>query len=362
MKGQWLGFFGGDLNGPMMVEVDERRRFQDVACYFRVFDTHYNSHNDRILYFRGFCEHGPDAELNVPLWSRIGSTTPGPATRPSTINIRFRVQEPELVVSFGLETGERCSAMLLRSRADRDSELASKRMSWAEFEAHVRGLEPRRYIFRGQENSKWRLRTSYHRSGRSNMMRYIQDDVTMMHRSVIDIVPEFTDIDDRVRYAAFLTLAQHHGFPTPLLDWTKSPFVAAFFAFQNDQSKTCDPQDESYVRIFKFDEEAWLAAGLSVGDIAPRMPHFSLVYPLALSNPRLMPQQGLIAVTNLDDIESYLAVQEQNGGVNCMEAIDIPITERKEALKQLEFMGVTAGSLFPGLDGAFAALRAIRFG
>jgi hypothetical protein len=92
------------------------------------------------------------------------------------------------------------------------------------------------------------------------------------------------------------------------------------------------------------------------------MPHLSLVYPLALGNPRLLPQQGLISVTNVDDIESYLAMQERGSQSTFLEAIDIPITERKEALKQLEFMGVTAGSLFPGLDGAFAALRAIRFG
>jgi len=44
-----------------------------------------------------------------------------------------------------------------------------------------------------------------------------------------------------------------------------------------------------------------------------------------------------------------------------LQAIDLPVRERKRVIRELGYMGITAGSLFPGLDGACEELAERNF-
>ena len=44
-----------------------------------------------------------------------------------------------------------------------------------------------------------------------------------------------------------------------------------------------------------------------------------------------------------------------------LRAIDLPVGERKKVIRELGYMGITAGSLFPGLDGACEELKERNF-
>jgi hypothetical protein len=76
----------------------------------------------------------------------------------------------------------------------------------------------------------------------------------------------------------------------------------------------------------------------------------------------MVPQQALSSFTTVDDIETYIRSKEEISGKLYLEVIDLPLRERDHVIRELRLMGITQGSLFPGLDGACEELRERFFG
>lgn len=182
----------------------------------------------------------------------------------------------------------------------------------------------------------------------------LKDDLLRAHYVLSGQTRHFFDIMEPLQNAAFISLLQHHGFPTPLLDWTHSPFVAAFFAYRRGQSRD---KSEDKVRILIFDRVAWMSDYSQIQSLAFAGPHFSIIEAFNFENPRAAPQQSISTVSNLDDIETYIAHCEAGRNKSYLQAIDLPFADRRQVMEQLRVMGITAASLFPGLDGACEELR-----
>lgn len=205
-------------------------------------------------------------------------------------------------------------------------------------------------LFRGHASHKWDLSTTLHREQCYDLLRYREVACVPLARELSARLGRRYDLNNALDFGAVLSLAQHHGFPTPLLDWTRSPYVAAYFAIAGSV------QSDANLRIFVFDLAEWNKLPQPANFSDPR-PAVSIREFEAHDNPRHLPQQSCHTFSNVADIEGWIRTLEKQLDKSFLTIIDLPTSERHMAIRDLAYMGVTAASLFPGLDGACRALK-----
>ena len=237
-------------------------------------------------------------------------------------------------------------------------------MSWDQFKNHVSQYHRRnRILFRGQDSNLYPLRTTLHRRGRNNLFRYLTEDVDLLRHRINAISVHYYQSSGE-DLLGLLSLAQHHGFPTPLLDWSESPYVAAFFAFDclTDKNAWLARKCSAPVRIFTFDRAKWDQVNRQrARTLRDPCPDFQFTHPPAHNNPRYNPQQSVAAFSTVEDIEGFVAAHEQEHKQTFITRIDVHAAEREQVEDDLRFMGITAATLFPGFEGACKSLAAELF-
>jgi hypothetical protein len=172
----------------------------------------------------------------------------------------------------------------------------------------------------------------------------------------------------------WLTLGQHHGLPTRLLDWTYSPYVALHFATRDlrhyhedaiiwsiNYSRSNALLDPRLRDLLEREGTDVFTTDL-LRELAPTLPEFDALAPetfLVFFEPpslddRIVNQYALFSV--MSDATARLD-DWVNANPDCARRIVIPAALKWEVRDKLDQANITERVLFPGLDGLSAWLR-----
>ena len=214
-------------------------------------------------------------------------------------------------------------------------------------------LDRGRYVFRGQADAAWPIR--------STLQRYIEKLGTeAVDRVKARLSEEFLKTSVGVSGGSRLStetveiqelLARHHGLPSSILDWTRSPYVAAYFAFADPIHESNAPPDS--VSIWSFDLGQLDASNVE-DDVLDQIDVIDS--PSAIeSNPRAIEQDSVFIrlahdVKGLDELVPTAITR-----------FVLPTSERMRVLGLLDSMRINKRTLFRDLDAA-AATATLRVG
>jgi hypothetical protein len=236
-------------------------------------------------------------------------------------------------------------------------------------------------LFRGQASTRWHLDTTLERKTKQEFT------LTQYLHKARKIVPELesytgikwnlpndSTLNEMVKEQAdklfgpdslpcyeYLVYLRHHGYPSPLLDWSESPYIAAYFAMCD-----ADPK-EKRVTVFAYigsintgkGKDFYREGDALIQEKGPRITTHKRHY--------LQKAQYTIALKWSEEHQAHVfcfhdeVFDKKHPKQDILIKITIPISDRKLALKDLEDHNINHFTLFQTEDSLVKTLSMREF-
>ena len=238
-----------------------------------------------------------------------------------------------------------------------------------------KALRDNMILYRGHGSSEWELTTTLERVSKNEwkVLDYIRQ-ITACYPQIesfngvefngvefaIENWPEFEikykekvrEFDPEISFYEYWTYLRQHGYPSPLLDWTSSPYIAAFFAF-------FERIEAEQVSIFVYIERPRGGKGGFIGN-----PKINVHGKYVRTHKRHFLQKA-----NYTTCTKYLKKEKEHlidshekvfkhpvGYQDVLIKINLPAKERISALKDLDKFNINYFSLFQTEDALIKSL------